>query len=831
MSDNVGMPVNYENKICRAAAAEMLRRHENGEAEANITSSVRDFLVAAELVRSDEILEENPPSEGSRRAVDLTALDTFIECKRRIGDGIEPNPEYVKQLDEYLAESADGRNGVRMGILTDGKHWVLRWQNALKVNTSPPYAFTVPDDDRWFLLEEWLRNHALVPRVNIDPTPRALMNQFGPNSPAYWRDLDKLRTLYGQHADCETVRLKRRLWHDLLRAALGEVVREDDLDDLFVRHTYMTMVIGIVVQASFRLDVNVLAERDPEDLLKGRRFAQATGLHGVVESDFFAWPIEVGADELIKTIARRVSRFDWSNPPSDIAATLYQTVIPAPERRRLGEYYTPRWLVKAIVEDVVTDPLTQRVLDPSCGSGTFLAECVEHFIDAANRSNVPETQIIEMLRDAVVGVDVHPVATHLARAAWVLAAKPAIEKGARSAVTVPVYLGDSLQLRYQSRDMFGAQNVTITVNGDDVIELIFPVSLVNRADDFDQLMIDVSDFIERKMDPMDALEFAESLTSFETEVIRDTIKKLQELHASGRDHIWAYYTRNLVRPVIMAHEKVDVIVGNPPWINYNQTTDVLRDELVYQSRNVYGIWAGGRYATQQDVAPLFYARSVDLYLRDDGMIGMVMPHSALQSGQHAKWRTGEWESLGGTRTLHVDFGVRKAWDLEKLDPNDFFPVPSSVVFAKRTGEEGPGVPLSRSVEQWRGATGSARVQRVGIEIADTTQPHASPYAEHARNGATMFPRVLFFVNEASNPSAVQTPGTVTTDPRRGVYDKEPWKSLELSALRDNTIEAAHVFDAHLGETLVPFATLDPLKVALPVRTDSSQILACPPRLC
>ena len=118
----------------------------------------------------------------------------------------------------------------------------------------------------------------------------------------------------------------------------------------------------------------------PDDLLRGRQFAEATGLHGVVESDFFAWPIEVGATPLIRTIARRVARFDWSSPPSDIAATLYQTVIPASERRQLGEYYTPRWLAKAIVKEIVTDPVNQRVLDPSCGSGTFIAECVEHFL-------------------------------------------------------------------------------------------------------------------------------------------------------------------------------------------------------------------------------------------------------------------------------------------------------------------------------------------------------------------------------------------------------------------------------------------------------------------
>ena len=291
----------------------------------------------------------------------------------------------------------------------------------------------------------------------------------------------------------------------------------------------------------------------------------------------------------------------------------------------------------------------------------------------------------------------------------------------------------------------------------------------------------------------------------------------------GRDHIWAYYTRNLVRPITLARNKVDVIVGNPPWLNYNQTTDVLRDELVNQSRNVYGIWAGGRYATHQDVASLFYARSVDLYLRDGGLIGMVMPHSALQAGQHAKWRTGEWKSLGGARTLHVNFQVRKAWDLERLEPNDFFPVPSSVVFAERRGEEGKARPLAGTVRQWVGATGSTIVRRVDMEITDTSAGTMSPYAKLSRQGATIVPRALFFVNEVPNPATVHVRGTVTTEPRRGTNDKPPWKNLELTNLHGNTIEENHVFDVHLGETLVPYRTLAPLRAILPSKNGEQDL--------
>ena len=54
----------------------------------------------------------------------------------------------------------EASKGVRIGVLTDGKYWVLRWPNAAKVNTSPPYAFTLTDADRWYALYEWLRDNA-----------------------------------------------------------------------------------------------------------------------------------------------------------------------------------------------------------------------------------------------------------------------------------------------------------------------------------------------------------------------------------------------------------------------------------------------------------------------------------------------------------------------------------------------------------------------------------------------------------------------------------------------------------------------------------------------
>ena len=827
------MPVHidYNDPRYAESAAEILRRHDNAEPEANITSAVRDFLIATGLARPTEIVEENPPAQGSRRAVDLTALDTFIEFKRRIGTtgGLDPNPDYVQQIDDYLSQS-EKQGRLRMGILTDGKYWLLRWPNAGPVKVSPPYAFTLEDPDHWITLYEWLRDHALSAEENAQPSRTAIAERFGPNSPSYQRDIAALKALYGEYADFNSIKVKRQLWQNLLTAALGEIASDpDQLDDLFVRHTYLTAVIGMVVQASFGSDIYRLAETDPADLLHGRDFRSKTGLQGVVESDFFAWPVEVGGLPLLRTLARRVAKFDWQKAPNDVAAILYETVIPPDERRQLGEYYTPDWLARTMVREVVTDPLSQTVLDPACGSGTFVAEAVTHLIEAARDTTLDPKQVLERLRFSVAGIDVHPVAVHLARAAWVLAAQPAIQAavdyGFAANVTVPIYLGDALQLRFRTGDMFAQHDVTVQVEDDQNTELVFPVSLIERAETFDALMGDIAEAIERGDDPLLALDDHAITDPAERQTLEKTIASMQQLHSDGRNHIWAYYTRNLVRPVALSRSKVDVIVGNPPWLNYNQTVSTLRSELERQSKDIYGIWAGGRYATHQDVAGLFFARSVDLYLKDGGVIGMVMPHSALQAGQYTKWRTGAWQATSSGRgrnripgrILAVDFSHKTAWDLEGLEPNTFFPVPASVVFARRTGEAGKATPLVGDVERWLGSAGTDDVQRISVGITDTSVGGDSPYASHSRQGAIIVPRCLFFVEETENPTIVQAGQTVTVNPRRGSQDKEPWKSLDLAVLSEQTIEAAHVFNVHLGETVVPYTTLDPLQAVLPLR--------------
>ena len=109
----MAIQIDYNGPRYAQAAAEILRRHDAGEPEANITSAVRDFLIVTGLVRADEIVEEDPPAQGSRRAVDLAALGpayrrtgTDISVPRHLGSGNRRNVGCVDNPHSLMLESA-----------------------------------------------------------------------------------------------------------------------------------------------------------------------------------------------------------------------------------------------------------------------------------------------------------------------------------------------------------------------------------------------------------------------------------------------------------------------------------------------------------------------------------------------------------------------------------------------------------------------------------------------------------------------------------------------------------------------------------------------------
>ena len=474
----------------------------------------------------------------------------------------------------------------------------------------------------------------------------------------------------------------------------------------------------------------------------------------------------------------------------------------------------------------VAEPLSDRVLDPACGSGSFLVAAIRHTVEAASQEGLSDAETLSRLQKQVCGIDVHPVAVHLARASWVMAARDVISGagGSITDVAVPVYLGDSLQLLHDTTSLLSVENIVVPAIGDPKGRLLtFPLSLVKRPQIFGPLMsrtaadIASGDGAGRALD-----EFAEYLDGHETEVMAKTAAKLADLHADEMNHIWAYYTRNLVRPIVIAEEKVDAIVGNPPWLTYNKTQRDLRTALDELGNKRYAIKPPARFVTHFDIAGLFVARCADLYLRPHdgdrrgGSLSMVLPHSALIAGQYERWRTGQWG------TVSADLSVETPWDLEKLEPNDFFPIPASVVHLRRTLSN-KAVALPPQVQEWSGPVDAPTKTTAQLPTADGL---LSPYGGAARQGATIVPRNLFFVTEVPPSTTVTRPGIAHTQPRISSQAKEPWRSLNLNELRSpGTIEESHLFDVHLGETVAPYVTLSPLRAVIPIDKDNPFAIA------
>ena len=806
-------------------ARQLLDRHTRAEHEDNIRAALRDFFVATRLADASTIVLEDSPGEGSRRFVDLTTDAVLVEVKRRISGskpGLNPDPENVRQLDDYLALSLESDKPRRIGILTDGKYWIIRWPNAGAVRTEAPYAFTLSDPDRWIALYEWLRDEAqALEPPEIAPTEENVRNRFG-LSLRFEADLAELEELYKPNRDAPTIRVKRNLWQQLLAAALGEAVEnEPDLDRLFLRHTYLAVVVGLAVQKAFDIDVLSQARSDAANLLNGRTFVDWTGVRGVLESDFFSWPAEVGGSDWILAIARRVARFDWAAADSDVARILYEAVIPKVDREDLGEYYTPPWLAREIVNAVVTDPLNQRVLDPACGSGTFVFEAVRKYLAAAAEADLAPRETLEGLVTHVVGIDVHPAAVHLARTTWALAARSALTAASEEGIdaVAPIYLGDSLQLGTEDVGLFANSTVTLNVNGrlndlvDRDLRLEFPRHLVEDPIEFDSLMTHLAEEIESGGNPLWALDAAGIVDDHpDRRMLEQTAGLLRDLHDNGYNHIWAYYARNLMRPVWLRQHPVDVLVGNPPWLSYRDTTAVVRTELERQSKSVYRIWAGGQYATTQDVAGLFFARCTDLYLKIGGIAAMVLPHSTLERGQHRKWRTGDWGDVA------ANLAHQPPWDFEQ---NTFFTMPACVAFAEKVASVPRGLP--GRIEHWVGPPGGPYDRESG-ELADQPSEYASPYGALARQGAIIIPRCLFFVDVTEPTTPVRAGDIVTTSPFRTTQENPPWRDLPLDDYQNMPIERDHVWPIHLGQTLAPYVLLEPRHVVLPLSRRGGELI-------
>ena len=81
--------------------------------------------------------------------------------------------------------------------------------------------------------------------------------------------------------------------------------------------------------------------------------------------------------------------YDTENVPEDFLKELYQQLVDPQTRHDLGEFYTPEWLADAITENCLKEVNFEnelpKILDPSCGSGTFLRSSAKYILEKANK--------------------------------------------------------------------------------------------------------------------------------------------------------------------------------------------------------------------------------------------------------------------------------------------------------------------------------------------------------------------------------------------------------------------------------------------------------------
>ncbi len=164
----------------------------------------------------------------------------------------------------------------------------------------------------------------------------------------------------------------------------------------------------------------------------------------------------------------------------DLFKLLYQDLFPRPLRRQLGEYYTPDWLAGHVLDQVgYTGQPGSRLLDPACGSGTFLMMALRRLRRGEREETAQVNATVEPPRQRevsalrlppsalrlppssplsppfpVVGCDLNPLAVMTARANFLIALADVLPE--HEPVDVPIYLYDSILGRGEIGEAGGA---------------------------------------------------------------------------------------------------------------------------------------------------------------------------------------------------------------------------------------------------------------------------------------------------------------------------------------------------------------------------------------
>ena len=83
------------------------------------------------------------------------------------------------------------------------------------------------------------------------------------------------------------------------------------------------------------------------------------------------------SDRGLAYVASEISKYSFLDATVDVKGTAYETIVSNTLKQEAGQFFTPRNIIKCMVE-MMNPTINTRVLDPACGSGGFLVMVLDH---------------------------------------------------------------------------------------------------------------------------------------------------------------------------------------------------------------------------------------------------------------------------------------------------------------------------------------------------------------------------------------------------------------------------------------------------------------------
>lgn len=123
--------------------------------------------------------------------------------------------------------------------------------------------------------------------------------------------------------------------------------------------------------------------------------------------DTIAFPDSKEVVGEVRDLVTALQRYDLAQLGYDVLGRIFERIIPEEERHNLGQYFTRSDIVDLILRFCVKHE-DDKVLDPSCGAGTFLVRAYQH------KKMMNETLKHEKILDTLYGNDIAKFPAHLA---------------------------------------------------------------------------------------------------------------------------------------------------------------------------------------------------------------------------------------------------------------------------------------------------------------------------------------------------------------------------------------------------------------------------------